>query len=63
MCVQEVCHISLEIFRQKGTTLDIISMEGLDKKLWVSKVVGVPILRIAVLLWKMSFGCSPHDIP
>jgi len=44
---------------------DLISIGGLNKKLWASKVVGVPILRILGLpTWeswdKMTFGCWPR---
>jgi hypothetical protein len=46
--------------------LDLISIGGLNKKLWASKVVGVPISGISEPpTWesqdKMTFGCkSPH---
>jgi hypothetical protein len=44
--------------------LDFTSIGSLQKKLWVSKVVGVPILGILGLqTWeswdKMTFGCNP----
>jgi hypothetical protein len=43
---------------------DLISIEGLHKKLWAYKVVGVAISRISGLpTWKswdiMTFECSP----
>jgi hypothetical protein len=46
--------------------LDLTWIGGLYKKLWPSKVLGVPILRISKLpSWeshdKMTFGCNPHD--
>jgi hypothetical protein len=45
--------------------LDLTSIGGLDKKLWDSKVQGVPILRISGLNLrvpgKMTFGCIPCD--
>jgi hypothetical protein len=45
--------------------LDLISIGGLHKELWTSKIVGVPISRISRLpTWesqdKMTFGCKPH---
>ncbi len=45
--------------------LDFTSIEVLHKKLWPSKVLGVPILGISRLpTWeswdKMTFGCSPR---
>jgi hypothetical protein len=44
---------------------DFISIEGLKKKLWASKITGVPILGISRLpSWesqdKMTFGCWPR---
>jgi hypothetical protein len=45
--------------------LNLTSIEGLQKKLWTSKVVGVPIQWIS-RLWswesqdKMTFGCWPR---
>ncbi len=44
---------------------NLISIGGLHKKLWASKVVGVPISRISRLpTWesqdKMTFGCRFH---
>jgi hypothetical protein len=45
--------------------LDFTSIEGMDTKLWTSKVVGISILRISGLQLgnpetKMTFGCWPH---
>jgi hypothetical protein len=52
--------------------LNLISIEGLHKKLWASKVVEVLILgilglrtwevgKLRVLSWeKTTFGCKPH---
>jgi len=46
--------------------LNFTSIEGFQKKLWASKVMGVLILRISGLprTWeshdKMTFGCRPH---
>jgi hypothetical protein len=45
--------------------LNLTSIEDFHKKLWPSKVVGVPILGISGLpAWeswdKMIFGCKPH---
>jgi len=42
--------------------LNVISIKGLNKKLWASKIAGVSISRILGLLsWesrdKMTFGC------
>jgi hypothetical protein len=45
--------------------LDLISIKGLHKKLWASKIVRASILRIFEIpnlgvLGKTTFGCSPH---
>jgi hypothetical protein len=45
--------------------LDLTSIRGLHKKLWASKVAGIPISRISGLpTWeshdKMTFGYNPH---
>jgi hypothetical protein len=49
-CVQVACHISLESSWQAiQFFLDLISIGGLQTKLWASKVAGVPTLGISGL--------------
>jgi hypothetical protein len=52
-CVQVVCHIPLQSSRQGlQFFFNLISIWGLQRKLWAPKVVGVPSLGISGL----SFG-------
>jgi hypothetical protein len=62
-CVQVACHILLESsWWGIQLDLDFTSIRGLHKKLWASKVTGVPILRLSTFESqdKMTFGCRPH---
>jgi hypothetical protein len=57
--VQEACHISLKTFDEDyNFALDLISIRGLHKELWASKVVEVPIFKISgLLIWKFRKKC------
>jgi hypothetical protein len=62
-----MCHILLKS-SQQGLQLiiNLISIEGLKTKLWVSKVVGVPILGISRLprqndIWVLALWLSTKN--
>ncbi len=66
-CMKVMCHILLKS-SQQGLQLiiNLISIEGLKTKLWVSKVVGVPILGISRLprqndIWVLALWLSTKN--
>jgi hypothetical protein len=64
--VKVVCYILLESFWWRyNFSLNFTPIKGLHKKIWASKVIGIPISGILGLpTWeskdKMTFGCNPH---